>query len=431
MDKHINEIFDPETFGTVAETPSAYVTRAFLRDDYQRVRPLAIKSGSTLPEFSKEPHDIIKELKILSKVSHQNIVELLGHSFDLGTNSLNMWMPFLSHSLANVLDSPLFSPHPNPASQHPPAPCQAADFTNLAKSLIFQLVAGISYLHSSVLGIAHRDIKPGNALLTCEGCLKLIDFGVAWNEEVTALPEVLWPEPSDQMYFDVCTGAYRPPELLFGATSYDPFTVDTWSLGVTCAEFFTPIELCSRWDEEEGSYRDNDEGIKDTKRPFILPRSLDHTRSGLSWSRHSLFDSSRGSIGLAWSIFQIRGTPTDEVWPNFTALPDAQKITFQSTPAVDLVVLLPNLPTGCLLTFNGSHFPSTTMVPSPLDLLQRFLVYPPDQRLKAVDALRHPWFRQDALILPEGYSVDSSLHNAALTVQRHGLPKLLAKYFTS
>lgn len=136
------------------------------------------------------------------------IIGLLGHSFDPGINSLHLWMPFVSKSLLDVLDSPLFSPHPNPASQNEGlfGLSQAADFTSLAKSLIFQLIAGIAYIHGLPSEIAHRDIKPGNALLTPEGCLKLVDFGVAWNEQVVALPEVLWPEPPCQMYFDVCTG---------------------------------------------------------------------------------------------------------------------------------------------------------------------------------------------------------------------------------
>ena len=36
-----------------------------------------------------------------------------------------------------------------------------------------------------------------------------------------------------------------------------------------------------------------------------------------------------------------------------------------------------------------------------VDLLQRLLVYPPNSRLKAADALMHPWLLNDApLVLP-------------------------------
>ncbi len=54
------------------ESPFSYMTRArFLSS---RDGPaIAIKSASYLPEFSKEPHDIVKELKILRSVTHSNV----------------------------------------------------------------------------------------------------------------------------------------------------------------------------------------------------------------------------------------------------------------------------------------------------------------------------------------------------------------------
>ena len=46
-----------------------------------------------------------------------------------------------------------------------------------ARRYFCQLVDGLEYLHSQ--GIVHKDIKPGNLLLTTGGTLKISDLGVA------------------------------------------------------------------------------------------------------------------------------------------------------------------------------------------------------------------------------------------------------------
>lgn len=117
---------------------------------------------------------------------------------------------------------------------------------------------------------------------------------------------------------------YRAPELLFGTTDYDACAIDLWSTGAVLAEFFTPLRLRKSYEYDDDDWPpDEDEEPDDAsedeevpaKQPFIVPKSLSPDQRDVEWARDSLYDSSRGQIGLAWSIFRVHGTPTEESWP--------------------------------------------------------------------------------------------------------------------
>lgn len=104
-----------------------------------------------------------------------------------------------------------------------------------------------------------------------------------------------------------------------------------WSLGSTFAEFFTSLKLCDEYEEDE-EYPPTAE--TDNKVPFFIPEGLRIGQPGTKWARDTLFDGMRGEIGLAWSIFKIMGTPTEQTWPvsdyiyyrvlTLTKMPDIQ-----------------------------------------------------------------------------------------------------------
>jgi serine/threonine protein kinase len=91
---------------------------------------------------------------------------------------------------------------------------------------------------------------------------------------------------------------WRAPELLFSPTSYDPFALDLWGIGVVITDMFRPI-----------SHQNSDEDDED--------EDVDPLEEEVKWPpiRTTLFDDGFGDIGLAGSIFRVLGTPTEETWP--------------------------------------------------------------------------------------------------------------------
>lgn len=83
-----------------------------------------------------------------------------------------------------------------------------------------QLMSAMEFCHSR--GIAHRDLKLENLLLTTENCLKVSDFGFAryFNNNENELSKTFCG-----------SNAYICPEIL-KQQPYNPLLADAWSCGV-------------------------------------------------------------------------------------------------------------------------------------------------------------------------------------------------------
>ncbi|KAJ7639538.1 kinase-like domain-containing protein [Roridomyces roridus] len=371
----------------IEEGPPSTVSRSWTALDSEEPQWIVAKSASFPKRSSKEPHDIVKELRVLSKLSHINIIPVLSHFKDAGTSLLTMYLPYIPVSLSQILASTYFSPFTLTSS---PEPAKETDMVILAKSISFQILRALAYLHDPTRCITHRDLKPANILLTPEGRVTLIDFGIARDALGDSRGD-LWPEDPERMYFEVSTGPYRAPELLFGTRRYDAKAIDLWSLGAVLAEMFTALRLCSDDEDEFGSDEEPPvNGAQAGDPPFVVPPHMRIGASETYWFRDSLFNGRRDEIGLAWSIFKIRGTPTKENWPTFRDLPQASSVEFTVVSGAPLASFLPNLP------------PSA---PAMLDLIEKLLVYPPHERLHAMDALNHGWF-EGGVVLSREYPIE-------------------------
>jgi eukaryotic-like serine/threonine-protein kinase len=99
----------------------------------------------------------LREIKLLASLNHPNIAAL--NTAMTLNNQLIMMMEFVDGTtLATRLQ------------QGPIAPAEAVSYST-------QLLSALSYAHK--LNVIHRDVKPANMMLTHEGVVKLMDFGIA------------------------------------------------------------------------------------------------------------------------------------------------------------------------------------------------------------------------------------------------------------
>lgn len=142
-----------------------------------------------------------KEIVIIAKCNHENIIKLYGAFEDKSYIYLIM-------ELAN--DSTLFSKLKK--AKKLPEQQAAIYLSDIVKALV--------YLHSHKPAIIHRDLKPENILL-CDNKCKIADFG--------------WSNVIDEFRNTFCgTPDYLAPEMIIG-TGHDE-KLDVWTVGVMLFE---------------------------------------------------------------------------------------------------------------------------------------------------------------------------------------------------
>jgi beta-lactam-binding protein with PASTA domain len=178
-----------------------YLARDSLLD-----RPVALKV--LFPEFATDPTFVERfrrEAQSAANLSHPNIVSV----FDWGAvnNTYYIVMEYVEgRSLAQILKD-----------EGPLHPDRAAD-------IAIDVASALGFAHRN--GVVHRDVKPGNVLVSPQGQVKVADFGIAravtTEENLTRTGTVMG------------TATYFSPEQAKGE-GVDPRS-DVYSLGVVLFE---------------------------------------------------------------------------------------------------------------------------------------------------------------------------------------------------
>jgi serine/threonine protein kinase len=148
-----------------------------------------------------------REARLASELRHPNIVMIYDIAEERGVNYIVMEL-LDGHSLHDVI------------RQDGPLPLDRA------LSLLRQLADALDFAHAR--SVVHRDVKPGNAIVSPADHLTLVDFGIARAAEGTRLTEV---------NTRVGTAEYMSPEAITEGDS-GPGT-DLYALGVIAYEMLT------------------------------------------------------------------------------------------------------------------------------------------------------------------------------------------------
>ena len=150
----------------------------------------------------ESPNDIQrlkKEIKILKKLRHKNIIQL----YDIMESKRNLYFVMEYCKGGELFDYIVKKKR----LKEPEACC-----------FFQQIINGVEYLHNQ--GIIHRDLKPENLLLDDNNHIKISDFGLS-----------TFYSKNNYLQTACGTPSYAPPEMLEGQ-EYNGEATDVWSCGI-------------------------------------------------------------------------------------------------------------------------------------------------------------------------------------------------------
>ena len=200
-DIYKNDIFQYQIKGKIGEGMFGKVKLGIHLITKEKVAIKIFDKGKIKNE--KEQEYIEREISILKKLNHYNIIKL--YNIIHTENFIFLIQEYVPNGeLLHFLEN--------------------SENLNLSEKDICkiyqQIISGIEYLHE--VGIAHRDLKLENILLNFKNDIKIIDFGLSnkYNKD------------NDELLQSSCgSPCYAAPEMIRG-TKYHGLDTDIWSSGI-------------------------------------------------------------------------------------------------------------------------------------------------------------------------------------------------------
>jgi cyclin-dependent kinase 8/11 len=302
------------------------------------------KEGDQI-QYTGLSQSAIREMSLCTELDHPNLIHLV--EIILEDKCVFMVFEYCEHDLLQII-------------HHHTQPTRHAIPATMVKSILFQLLNGLLYLHRN--WVLHRDLKPANIMVTSSGAVRIGDLGLArrFDKPLASLFS------GDKV---VVTIWYRSPELLLGSRHYTP-AVDLWAVGCIFAELLSLRPIFK-----------GEETKMDSKKAVPFQRN---------------------QMG---KIVEVLDMPRKEDWPGIVDMPEYPQL--QQIPVNRLNSYLSQTGSSNGRAISGleawyhaclrnSGYPADN-TPGPLgyDLLSKLLDYDPTTRLTAEKALEHDYFRAE------------------------------------